>query len=126
MSLPKSARVLIIWGREDRVIPVAHTQNAPAGARVEILEGAGHMAQMERAKDVNPLHPATHRSLMATGGSPDTVEAWCRLGHSLVSAGKRHEALLAADRAAELLLAGAEQANSLGLCSPTAKHRQGR
>ena len=45
---------LVIWGTEDRVIPVAHAQNAGA-AKVERLDGAGHMVQMEQASRVNEL-----------------------------------------------------------------------
>ena len=47
--------VLVIWGRDDQIISVDHAANAPAGATVEIFDGAGHMAQMERANDVNRL-----------------------------------------------------------------------
>jgi pyruvate dehydrogenase E2 component (dihydrolipoamide acetyltransferase) len=48
-------RVLVIWGREDRIIPFAHASNAPKDSTVEIFDGAGHMAMMERANDVNRL-----------------------------------------------------------------------
>jgi pyruvate dehydrogenase E2 component (dihydrolipoamide acetyltransferase) len=47
--------VLVIWGREDRIIPAHHAGRAPPGATVEVLDGAGHMVQMERANDVNRL-----------------------------------------------------------------------
>lgn len=47
--------VLVIWGREDRIIPAQHAGSAPPGATVEVLDGAGHMVQMERANDVNRL-----------------------------------------------------------------------
>lgn len=47
--------VLVVWGREDRIVPVSHAGNAPAGATVEVYEGAGHMVQLERASDVNAL-----------------------------------------------------------------------
>lgn len=47
--------LLVIWGREDRIIPAAHAANAPAGARVHVLDGAGHMAMMEKASEVNAL-----------------------------------------------------------------------
>jgi len=36
-------------------VPAAHAAHAPKGATVELLDGAGHMAQMERAGDVNRL-----------------------------------------------------------------------
>ena len=44
----------LIWGAEDAVIPSAHA-GALAGARVEIIAGAGHMVQMENAARVNAL-----------------------------------------------------------------------
>ncbi|MDL2338172.1 MAG: acetoin dehydrogenase dihydrolipoyllysine-residue acetyltransferase subunit [Pseudomonadota bacterium] len=47
--------VLVVWGREDRIVPASHAGNAPAGATVEVFDGAGHMVQMERASDVNQL-----------------------------------------------------------------------
>ncbi|KFX00584.1 acetoin dehydrogenase [Pectobacterium betavasculorum] len=47
--------LLLIWGEEDRIIPVEHAEQAPAHARVETLSGAGHMPQMEKAAEVNQL-----------------------------------------------------------------------
>jgi pyruvate dehydrogenase E2 component (dihydrolipoamide acetyltransferase) len=47
--------VLVVWGRDDRVVPVAHAGNAPANATVEVLDGAGHMVQMEKASEVNRM-----------------------------------------------------------------------
>jgi len=47
--------VLMVWGRDDQIVPAAHAAHAPKGATVELLDGAGHMAQMERAGDVNRL-----------------------------------------------------------------------
>ncbi|MFO1090388.1 MAG: acetoin dehydrogenase dihydrolipoyllysine-residue acetyltransferase subunit [Hyphomicrobiales bacterium] len=45
---------LIIWGKEDEVIPVAHAGALP-GAKVHVFEAAGHMVYMEKASDVNAL-----------------------------------------------------------------------
>lgn len=45
---------LVIWGKEDRVIPVDHAGNLP-GAKVHVIENAGHMVFMEKASDVNAL-----------------------------------------------------------------------
>jgi pyruvate dehydrogenase E2 component (dihydrolipoamide acetyltransferase) len=45
---------LVIWGAEDKIIPAQHAK-AASGAKVEIIEGAGHMAQMEQAGKVNGL-----------------------------------------------------------------------
>lgn len=47
--------VLVVWGAEDRVIPAAHAANAPPGATVAVLDGAGHMVMMEKANEVNAL-----------------------------------------------------------------------
>ena len=49
--------VLVIWGKQDRIIPVSHAQNYSAAGgscvEVEIFDSAGHMVQMEKAHDVN-------------------------------------------------------------------------
>jgi pyruvate dehydrogenase E2 component (dihydrolipoamide acetyltransferase) len=45
---------LVIWGRDDKVIPASQA-HAIDGARVEIIDGAGHMVQMEQATGVNKL-----------------------------------------------------------------------
>ena len=47
--------MLVVWGREDEVIPVSHSENAPESARVEVLDETGHMPQMESAGPVNRL-----------------------------------------------------------------------
>jgi pyruvate dehydrogenase E2 component (dihydrolipoamide acetyltransferase) len=44
--------VLVVWGREDRIIPAGH---APPDATVAVIEGAGHMVMMEKASEVNAL-----------------------------------------------------------------------
>jgi pyruvate dehydrogenase E2 component (dihydrolipoamide acetyltransferase) len=46
--------IQIIWGAKDQVIPVSQA-NALPNADVEIIEDAGHMAQMEAASRVNEL-----------------------------------------------------------------------
>jgi len=46
--------VQIIWGARDAIIPAAHASLLPA-AKVEIVEGAGHMVMMEAAGRVNQL-----------------------------------------------------------------------
>lgn len=47
-------RTLVVWGSEDRVIPASHAKNMKS-AKVEVIEGAGHMVQMEKASRVNHL-----------------------------------------------------------------------
>lgn len=62
-SLPERiARVraptLILWGREDAWIPVAHADRflaAVPGSRKVVLESCGHMPQEERPEEVVPL-----------------------------------------------------------------------
>ncbi len=44
---------LMVWGSEDQIVPAAHADAAPPGTRVEILDGAGHMVQMEQSSAVN-------------------------------------------------------------------------
>ncbi|SDD34044.1 pyruvate dehydrogenase E2 component (dihydrolipoamide acetyltransferase) [Cupriavidus sp. YR651] len=48
-------RVLVIWGKQDQIIPSAHAAHAPPGATVQVFDAAGHMSQMEKAGDVNAL-----------------------------------------------------------------------
>ena len=49
--------ILVIWGKQDRIIPVSHAQNYSAAGgscvEVKIFDYAGHMVQMEKAYDVN-------------------------------------------------------------------------
>jgi pyruvate dehydrogenase E2 component (dihydrolipoamide acetyltransferase) len=47
--------VTLVWGREDRIIPATHAAHAPAGTKVQVLDGAGHMVMMEKAAEVNAL-----------------------------------------------------------------------
>jgi 4,5:9,10-diseco-3-hydroxy-5,9,17-trioxoandrosta-1(10),2-diene-4-oate hydrolase len=49
---------LIIWGQQDRIIPVAHAHIAAETiprARLEIFDRCGHMPQMERPDQFNAL-----------------------------------------------------------------------
>ncbi len=47
--------VQIIWGRDDRIIPVAHAEALATQVPVQILERTGHLPHMERAGEVNRL-----------------------------------------------------------------------
>jgi pyruvate dehydrogenase E2 component (dihydrolipoamide acetyltransferase) len=47
--------VQIIWGREDRIIPVAHAEALASRLPVHILEQVGHLPHMEKAGEVNRL-----------------------------------------------------------------------
>jgi pyruvate dehydrogenase E2 component (dihydrolipoyllysine-residue acetyltransferase) len=45
----------IIWGRQDRIIPVSHAEALAGKMPVHIIEGAGHLPHMEKAGEVNRL-----------------------------------------------------------------------
>jgi len=47
--------VQVIWGREDRIIPVAHAEALANRLPVRILDAAGHLPHMEKAGEVNRL-----------------------------------------------------------------------
>jgi 4,5:9,10-diseco-3-hydroxy-5,9,17-trioxoandrosta-1(10),2-diene-4-oate hydrolase len=50
--------VLIIWGKQDRVIPVAHAQVAHreiAGSELHIMDPCGHAPMLERPEEFNAL-----------------------------------------------------------------------
>jgi pyruvate dehydrogenase E2 component (dihydrolipoamide acetyltransferase) len=52
---PLESPILAMWGSEDQIVPPSHVARLTAPARVEILEAAGHMPQMEAASAVNRL-----------------------------------------------------------------------
>jgi pyruvate dehydrogenase E2 component (dihydrolipoamide acetyltransferase) len=47
--------MLVVWGSEDRVIPVAQVDAAPPSAQVQLVHGTGHSPHMEAAGEVNRL-----------------------------------------------------------------------
>jgi pyruvate dehydrogenase E2 component (dihydrolipoamide acetyltransferase) len=47
--------ILVVWGREDQIIPSDHGRDLPASIRAEIIDNAGHMVQMEAAAEVNRM-----------------------------------------------------------------------
>jgi pimeloyl-ACP methyl ester carboxylesterase len=50
LYLAEGVPVLIIWGRRDRIIPVAHAEHAHEAipdSRLEVFDAAGHMPQLE-------------------------------------------------------------------------------
>jgi pyruvate dehydrogenase E2 component (dihydrolipoamide acetyltransferase) len=47
--------ILVLWGSEDRILPVSHALNLPQHVRTEILQGQGHMGHMEAASKVNTV-----------------------------------------------------------------------
>jgi pyruvate dehydrogenase E2 component (dihydrolipoamide acetyltransferase) len=53
VGLPIPAQVIV--GAEDRIVPASHARGLPASIPVHVLAGAGHMAHMEKAAEVNRL-----------------------------------------------------------------------
>lgn len=50
LYLAEALPILIVWGREDPIIPVAHAETALEtipGARLEVFDGVGHLPQIE-------------------------------------------------------------------------------
>lgn len=45
----------VIWGRHDRILPASHAQDLPDTLEAHLLEDAGHLVHMERAREVNAL-----------------------------------------------------------------------
>lgn len=48
-------RTLVIWGAQDQIIPASHAQGLQGDIRVHVIDGKGHMVQMEAASEVNRL-----------------------------------------------------------------------
>jgi len=55
LSIP----VTVIWGAHDKIIPSSHASDLPDGVKVQIVEDAGHIPQMEASGAVNDLILAT-------------------------------------------------------------------
>ncbi len=47
--------VQVIWGAEDRILPVRQAEGLPAPVAVHVVAEAGHMPHMEKAGEVNRL-----------------------------------------------------------------------
>ena len=47
--------IQLIWGEDDRIIPLAHAEALAAKLEVHIVDGAGHLPHMEKSGEVNRL-----------------------------------------------------------------------
>ncbi|HET8617546.1 MAG TPA: alpha/beta fold hydrolase [Acidimicrobiales bacterium] len=90
LYLAEALPTLIVWGDQDRIIPVAHAHlaaEAMGGARLEILEGAGHFLPWRNAdwflgvledflKSTTPTHvpEARWRELLISAPPDDEKE----------------------------------------------------
>jgi len=50
-----AAPMLCLWGADDVIIPAQHAGVLPDSAEVHVLDGAGHLVQMEQASAVNGI-----------------------------------------------------------------------
>jgi pimeloyl-ACP methyl ester carboxylesterase len=53
-----SAPTLVVWGRQDGIVPAGYADDFGrriADARVEVIEGAGHLPQLEQPEIVTKL-----------------------------------------------------------------------
>ncbi len=58
LHLTSELPTMVIWGDQDRIIPVEHgyaLHEARPGSRLEVLEGVGHFPHVERPSDVVDL-----------------------------------------------------------------------
>lgn len=58
LYLAQAMPTLLLWGQNDRVIPVAHALRAHKempSSRLEIIEKAGHFVQLEKPEEVSAL-----------------------------------------------------------------------
>lgn len=47
--------LLVLWGRQDSIIPSSHAEGLPDSVAVNVFEECGHMVQMEAANDANRM-----------------------------------------------------------------------
>ena len=47
--------IKVIWGSKDAIIPASHASGLPAKVSVTVLDGFGHLVQLEAAAEVNKL-----------------------------------------------------------------------
>lgn len=75
MHLTSALPLMIIWGDQDRIIPVEHGRaldELRPGCRLEILAGVGHFPHVERPSDVVDL---LEDFIATTGRAPATTPA---------------------------------------------------
>ncbi len=47
--------ITIIWGNDDKIIPVKHCNNLPKNLNIKIINEAGHMAHIEKPNAINEI-----------------------------------------------------------------------
>ena len=57
-----SVPVAVVWGHDDRILPVAHADGLPGSVAVTVLDETGHVPHMERSARVNEIVAGIVRS----------------------------------------------------------------
>ncbi|GAB3218108.1 alpha/beta fold hydrolase [Mycolicibacterium hippocampi] len=73
LHLTSDLPTLVIWGDQDKIIPIEHgyaVHDAQPGCRLEVLGGVGHFPHVERPIEVSDL---IDDFITTTNPSPDTV-----------------------------------------------------
>jgi pyruvate dehydrogenase E2 component (dihydrolipoamide acetyltransferase) len=60
--------IRILWGEEDRILPVSHAEGLPETIAVTRVPGAGHIVHMERATEVNEAIRAMSGAMRSGSG----------------------------------------------------------
>ena len=47
--------ITIIWGNNDQIIPINHSDNLPSNIKVKTINEAGHMAHIEKPNEINQI-----------------------------------------------------------------------
>ncbi len=50
-----SPPISVIWGRDDRILPIDHADRLPDWVEIHRLEGVGHMPHMDASIEVDRL-----------------------------------------------------------------------
>ena len=45
----------IIWGNNDNILPLTHSNDLPSNIEIHIIENAGHMVHIEQSTEVNKI-----------------------------------------------------------------------
>ena len=78
--LTEAMPMCVIWGRDDRVIPVRHASNAAAlapNARVEVIPNAGHFPHKDHPQRFAKIVHEFIRSTQPATYSPRPAAARC-------------------------------------------------
>ena len=47
--------ITIIWGNDDKIIPISHTKNLPKNINIKLINKVGHMPHIEKPNEINAI-----------------------------------------------------------------------